>query len=177
VQKVPSHQLLFLTVSERQEDVTAALDAGVRGYILKGISRSRPDPHHPDRGGGRDLYHAGIRRAAARLTAQQGKAGSRRRQPSAVEHAREQVLRELSLGLTNKNRPQAQSDREDGEALHERGVAEAQRAKSRRAVVAATKLRNHRPADPATAQRRAGWAPSFIEGPDGKKYSSKMACG
>ena len=35
---MPGIRLLFLTVSERQEDVTAALEAGVRGYILKGIS-------------------------------------------------------------------------------------------------------------------------------------------
>ena len=34
----PSIRLLFLTVSERHEDVIAALEAGVRGYILKGIS-------------------------------------------------------------------------------------------------------------------------------------------
>ncbi len=34
----PAMRILFLTVSERQEDVIAALEAGVRGYILKGIS-------------------------------------------------------------------------------------------------------------------------------------------
>jgi DNA-binding NarL/FixJ family response regulator len=34
----PSIRVIFLTVSERHEDVIAALEAGVRGYILKGIS-------------------------------------------------------------------------------------------------------------------------------------------
>ena len=34
----PNISLLFLTISERQEDARAALEAGVRGYALKDVS-------------------------------------------------------------------------------------------------------------------------------------------
>ena len=34
----PNMSLLFLTISERQEDARAALEAGVRGYALKDVS-------------------------------------------------------------------------------------------------------------------------------------------
>jgi two-component system, NarL family, nitrate/nitrite response regulator NarL len=37
VQNCPSTQIIMLTSSEEEEDVLAALAAGVRGYVLKGV--------------------------------------------------------------------------------------------------------------------------------------------
>ncbi|WP_295557668.1 response regulator transcription factor [uncultured Hyphomicrobium sp.] len=98
----PSVRLLFLTVSERMEDVTAALEAGVRGYVLKGI-------------GGPDLVRT-IRSVAsgetyitpdfaARLLAAPATRSKERDERAPLEALtirEEQILREVSLGLTNK---------------------------------------------------------------------------
>lgn len=99
----PEIRVLFLTVSERPEDVTAALDAGVRGYILKGISG--PDLIRTIRSVGAGETYI-TPQFAARLLALPTIA-SRNAQKSAEEPPRlnvreEQVLKELSLGLTNK---------------------------------------------------------------------------
>jgi DNA-binding NarL/FixJ family response regulator len=96
----PTMLLLFLTVSERMEDVTAALDAGVRGYVLKGI-------------GGPDLIRT-IRSVAAgetyitpdfaaRLLAAPAPRPKEGEDPlEALTIREEQILREVSIGLTNK---------------------------------------------------------------------------
>jgi DNA-binding NarL/FixJ family response regulator len=98
----PAVRLLFLTVSERMEDVTAALEAGVRGYVLKGI-------------GGPDLVRT-IRSVAAGETyitpdfaarllttpAARTKDRDERAPIEALTIREEQILREVSLGLTNK---------------------------------------------------------------------------
>ncbi|WP_428298164.1 response regulator [Hyphomicrobium sp.] len=96
----PTVRLLFLTVSERMEDVTAALEAGVRGYVLKGI-------------GGPDLVRT-VRSVAAgetyitpdfaaRLLAAPATRSKDAPEPlEALTVREEQILREVSLGLTNK---------------------------------------------------------------------------
>jgi DNA-binding NarL/FixJ family response regulator len=98
----PTIRLMFLTVSEKMEDVTAALDAGVRGYVLKGI-------------GGPDLVRT-IRSVAsgdtyitpdfaARLLTSPPASAKARGQSCPLEALtlrEEQILREVSLGLTNK---------------------------------------------------------------------------
>jgi len=96
----PTVRLLFLTVSERMEDVTAALEAGVRGYVLKGI-------------GGPDLVRT-VRSVAAgetyitpdfaaRLLAAPAARSKDHEEPlEALTVREEQILREVSLGLTNK---------------------------------------------------------------------------
>lgn len=98
----PSVRLLFLTVSERMEDVTAALEAGVRGYVLKGI-------------GGPDLIRT-IRSVAAGETyitpdfaarllsapVVRSRDKEERAPIEALTIREEQILREVSLGLTNK---------------------------------------------------------------------------
>jgi len=98
----PNIRLLFLTVSERQEDVTAALEAGVRGYILKGISG--PDLVKTIRSvaGGETYITPDF---AARLLAMPAKPkhgdapGMARPDLSARE---EQILESVALGMTNK---------------------------------------------------------------------------
>lgn len=100
-QALPLIRLLFLTVSERQEDVTAALEAGVRGYILKGIS-------------GPDLVRT-IRSVvsgetyitpefAARLLAlpQQAARNAKHDALHDLSAREEQILEGVALGMTNK---------------------------------------------------------------------------
>lgn len=97
----PEIRTLCLTVSERHEDVTAALEAGVRGYILKGI-------------GGPDLVRT-IRSVAAGETYITPEFAARllatplRTQKSSTPDPlqqlsirEEQILKEVSNGLTNK---------------------------------------------------------------------------
>ena len=99
----PFIRILFLTVSERPEDVTAALDAGVRGYILKGISG--PDLVRTIRSVGAGETYITPQFAARLLTLQNRPAAaspSRQDDASRLNHREAQVLKELSLGLTNK---------------------------------------------------------------------------
>lgn len=99
----PEIRVLFLTVSERQEDVTNALEAGARGYILKGISG--PDLL-------RTIHSVALGETyitpefAARLLA-----SPMSRPPAAgkpvdpmlhLSVREEQILREVALGQTNK---------------------------------------------------------------------------
>ncbi len=96
----PTIRILCLTVSERHDDVTAALEAGVRGYILKGI-------------GGPDLVRT-IRSVAvgetyitpefaARLLATPARTSKTQPDPlQQLSIREEQILKEVSNGLTNK---------------------------------------------------------------------------
>ena len=103
----PSVRIVFLTVSERYEDVTAALDVGAKGYVLKGI-------------GGPELVRT-IRSIAAGDTyitpafaaklltrpASPAPTTASNRPPAQMpleqlSMREEQILREVSLGLTNK---------------------------------------------------------------------------
>jgi two-component system, NarL family, nitrate/nitrite response regulator NarL len=98
----PSVRLLFLTVSERMEDVTAALDAGVRGYILKGIGG--PDLVRTIRSVAAGETYITPDFAARLLTAPipRPKEGEDRDPLDALTIREEQILREVSIGLTNK---------------------------------------------------------------------------
>lgn len=99
----PLIRVLFLTVSERPEDVTAALEAGVRGYILKGISG--PDLIRTIKSIGAGETYITPEFAARLLALPHQKARAIEQsgnltQPLSVRE--EQVLKELSLGMTNK---------------------------------------------------------------------------
>ena len=99
----PQIRVLVLTVSERHEDVTEALAAGVRGYILKGISG--PDLVRAMRSTAAGETYITPEFAARLLTARPAsKLGdANARDPSQQLSIREeQVLKELSLGSTNK---------------------------------------------------------------------------
>lgn len=99
----PAIRVLFLTVSERQEDVTNALEAGVRGYILKGISG--PDLL-------RTIHSVALGETyitpefAARLLASpisRPQASAKPLDPDLHLSVREeQILKEVALGQTNK---------------------------------------------------------------------------
>jgi DNA-binding NarL/FixJ family response regulator len=95
----PDIRLLFLTISERHEDVSAALDAGVRGYVLKGISG--PDLVRTVRCVAMGETYITPEFATRLLT--RPKAPVTIQEPQLQLSAREeQVLSEVSLGMTNK---------------------------------------------------------------------------
>ncbi len=100
--KFPSVKTIMLTVSEREDDVVAAMEAGAHGYVLKGVT-------------GADLI--GTVRAvnngetyitpqfAARLLQQLQRKHTEKvahRPESDLTHREEQILNEVSAGLTNK---------------------------------------------------------------------------
>jgi len=95
----PDVKVMILTVSERQDDVIAALSSGASGYILKGIS-------------GPELVatlHAILRgetyvtpNLAARLLQQNKKSASPSEPVVELTIREEQILQEVKAGLTNK---------------------------------------------------------------------------
>jgi DNA-binding NarL/FixJ family response regulator len=102
VQMHPSIKAIVLTVSEQESDVLAAMAAGVRGYVLKGIT-------------GADLVTT-VRSVAqgeiyitpqfaARLLNEM-RTGTARNNPKEPEdsltHREAEILHEVSAGLTNK---------------------------------------------------------------------------
>ncbi len=141
--KHPDIRLLVLTVSERQEDVTAALEIGVRGYILKGI-------------GGPDLVRT-IRTvfagetyitpefAARLLASQMTKAKSATTFPGLSQPLtarEEQVLKELSLGATNKEIARKLSLTEKTVKHYMSGILQKLSARNRvEAIVASRRLK------------------------------------
>lgn len=96
----PTVRLLFLTVSERMEDVTAALEAGVRGYVLKGIGG--PDLVRTIRSVAAGETYITPDFAARLLTTPAARSKEARQPVEALTAREEQILREVSLGLTNK---------------------------------------------------------------------------
>jgi DNA-binding NarL/FixJ family response regulator len=94
----PQVKVLTLTVSESEEDAYCALEAGARGYLLKGIS-------------GPDLVTAirNVARGDIHITPEFERkllSNFKRREIEIkkidLTHREEQVIREVSKGLTNK---------------------------------------------------------------------------
>lgn len=99
----PQIRILILTVSERHEDVTEALAAGVRGYILKGISG--PDLVRTMRSTAAGEIYITPEFAARLLTTHPASKSGAANAPDPSQRLsirEEQVLKELSLGNTNK---------------------------------------------------------------------------
>lgn len=101
--KHPAVQILILTVSEEHDNAAAALEAGARGYILKGISG--PEFVRTIR-----TVVAGETYVTPSFAARLLSLSARKNRADAAEPAlknplsarEQQVLVELSLGLTNK---------------------------------------------------------------------------
>ena len=97
----PSIKIIMLTVSEREEDVTASLQAGVRGYLLKGTSGPEFTRVVEAVCAGESYVSPGL---AARLLSQL-QSGSVPDQPSDKSNLtvrEEAILEQVALGLTNK---------------------------------------------------------------------------
>ncbi|OYQ26827.1 DNA-binding response regulator [Pseudomonas mandelii] len=96
--QLPDVKVLMLTVSESEDDAYSALEAGARGYVLKGVS-------------GPDLVLAirSIARGETYITPEfANKLLSNFKKHEAevrkidLTHREEQIIREVSKGLTNK---------------------------------------------------------------------------
>lgn len=98
----PSIKTIMLTVSEREDDVTAAMEAGAHGYILKGVTGadlvgtvyavSRGETYITPQLAARLLHQ--MKRKSVEKAAQ--------RPEVELTHREEQILNEVSAGLTNK---------------------------------------------------------------------------
>ncbi len=99
----PAIKTVMLTVSEREEDVTAAMEAGAHGYVLKGITGpdligtiravSRGETYITPQFAARLLASLKIRAADAKVP---------QRIETALTAREEQILNEVSAGMTNK---------------------------------------------------------------------------
>lgn len=99
----PEIRVLFLTVSERQEDVTNALEVGARGYILKGISG--PDLLRTIHSVALGETYITPEFAARLLASPMGRPLTSAKSIDPELHLsvrEEQILREVALGQTNK---------------------------------------------------------------------------
>lgn len=98
----PSIKTIMLTVSEREDDVTAAMEAGAHGYILKGVTG--PDLINTVHAVSRGETYITPALAARLLHQMKRRTSSKPAQRPEVEltHREEQILNEVSAGLTNK---------------------------------------------------------------------------
>ena len=98
----PTIKTIMLTVSEREEDVTAAMEAGAHGYVLKGVNG--PDLIGTVRAVSRGETYITPQFAARLLHKMQRRNVEKANQRPEVEltHREEQILNEVSAGLTNK---------------------------------------------------------------------------
>jgi two-component system, NarL family, nitrate/nitrite response regulator NarL len=98
----PTVKTIMLTVSERQDDVIAAMEAGANGYILKGVTGA--DLIGTVRAVSKGETYITPQFAARLLHQMQRKSTEKPAQRPEVEltHREEQILNEVSVGLTNK---------------------------------------------------------------------------
>ncbi|UTW08483.1 response regulator [Pseudomonas benzenivorans] len=99
VESCPSTKVLMLTVSESEEDAYAALEAGARGYVLKGVSG--PDLAQAIRNVamGQTFITPGF---AGKLISDLQKHSSDEKSVQELTHREEQIIREVANGLTNR---------------------------------------------------------------------------
>lgn len=101
IRTAPAAKVVFLTVSEAEENVNAALEAGARGYILKGASGTELARVLLAVCGGESYVTPSL--AARLLTQLRQKPKLRERNVlSDLTTREEQILAQVALGLTNK---------------------------------------------------------------------------
>ena len=96
----PAVGLVMLTVSEDDEDLLAALRAGVRGYVLKGASAQELTDVLLAVAGGASYVSPAI--AAKVIAAMQGKTVRRLPEFEALSDREMEILRRVAEGLSNK---------------------------------------------------------------------------
>jgi DNA-binding NarL/FixJ family response regulator len=101
-QSFPEIRTVMLTVSEREDDVTAAMEAGAHGYVLKGVTGV--DLIGTVRAVSRGETYITPQLATRLLHQMKRKNSEKAAQRPEVEltHREEQILNEVSSGLTNK---------------------------------------------------------------------------
>lgn len=96
----PQIKIIMLTVSEREEDVTASLQAGVKGYLLKGTSGTEFTRVVEAVHAGESYVSPNL--AARLLTALQAPVPEVTAEKSALTAREEAILEQVAQGLTNK---------------------------------------------------------------------------
>jgi two-component system, NarL family, nitrate/nitrite response regulator NarL len=100
----PGVRTIMLTVSEREDDVMAAMEAGARAYILKGVGG--PELLATIRAVGRGETYIAPQVAARVLSKMQRRVGGGASKAKAVESElslrEEQIMNQVAKGLTNK---------------------------------------------------------------------------
>lgn len=100
----PAVKMVFLTVSEDEATITAALESGARGYILKGVRGTDLVKSLLSIAEGDAVVLPGM--AARLLSAAKGKADARNRRADLMSHlsARETtILQHLAQGKSNRD--------------------------------------------------------------------------
>lgn len=100
----PSVRIAMLTVSEHEDDVNAALDAGASAYILKGIGGDELVETIRKIGNGEQYITASL---AARLLAKARQIDNPKSDPSddllaTLKHRESQILKRVGEGLSNR---------------------------------------------------------------------------
>jgi two-component system nitrate/nitrite response regulator NarL len=102
-QRFPAVHIVMLTVSEADDDVLAALQAGARGYVLKGVGAAQLIDLVRGVAGGASYVSPDL--AARVLSAMQHPARARDKEPDPIadlSKREEQILRLVAQGRSNK---------------------------------------------------------------------------
>ncbi|QLC74441.1 response regulator transcription factor [Pseudomonas sp. LPB0260] len=92
-------RVLMLTVSESEEDAYAALEAGAKGYVLKGVSGPELAQAIRSVAMGQTFITPGF---ASKLISNLQKQNGDEKSVNELTHREEQIIREVANGLTNR---------------------------------------------------------------------------
>ncbi|NQD96294.1 response regulator transcription factor, partial [Pseudomonas sp. CrR25] len=95
----PTVKVLMLTVSESEDDAYAALEAGAKGYVLKGISGPELVQAIKNVAMGETFITPGF---AGKLINNLKKQNDGEKGFAELTHREEQIIREVANGLTNR---------------------------------------------------------------------------
>ena len=95
----PTVKVLMLTVSESEDDAYAALEAGARGYVLKGVSGPELVRAIKNVAMGQTFITPGF---ASKLISNLKKQNDGEKGLAELTHREEQIIREVANGLTNR---------------------------------------------------------------------------
>jgi DNA-binding NarL/FixJ family response regulator len=95
----PTVKVLMLTVSESEDDAYAALEAGAKGYVLKGISGPELVQAIKNVAQGQTFITPGF---ASKLINNLKKHNDDEKSVAELTHREEQIIREVANGLTNR---------------------------------------------------------------------------
>ncbi|MBS7661293.1 response regulator transcription factor [Pseudomonas lalucatii] len=95
----PSVRIVMLTVSESEDDAYAALEAGARGYVLKGVSGPELAQAIRNVATGQTFITPGF---AGKLISDLQKHKDGEKSVDELTHREEQIIREVANGLTNR---------------------------------------------------------------------------
>lgn len=99
VTETPTVKVLMLTVSESEDDAYAALEAGAKGYVLKGISGPELVQAIKSVALGQTFITPGF---ASKLISNLKKQNDDEKGIAELTHREEQIIREVANGLTNR---------------------------------------------------------------------------